>query len=494
MGNEQQMSHFVHAPAETRTSRDNGAAMYPSTRFAPSEPPRPQHWLGLGLLVCAACLTGLLVRSQGFLPGFWPANALMLGVLLRYPGLARQAPAWVAGALAFMLADLLTGTPWAIALWLNTANMLAVATGWLVLRVLDEPGRCMRRASSALYLLLAALAASAVGALVGCGTGPAYFGMPWPDLLARWFSIEMVNYMLITPVVLTAPRADDPPHDPPPHYRATLLWRAAPAAALLAAEGARQLIGGPGALGFAVPGLLWCALSYRVFTTTVLSLIVCLWTLQGVSHGLAAAGSAEVFSLRVGVALLGLGPLAVACAGAARTQALHRLRHAVRHDDLTGALARRAFLEQSTRLLDRATQDGTGLAVLMLDVDHFKQVNDRHGHHAGDQLLVELTHTMAHALRPQDLLGRMGGEEFAMVLPGVSRDEALLVAERIRATVAAHAFGPGTDGGPLRATISIGVSHRSGPDGAAHMDSLLLAADAALYRAKAQGRDRVVAA
>ena len=128
---------------------------------------------------------------------------------------------------------------------------------------------------------------------------------------------------------------------------------------------------------------------------------------------------------------------------------------------------------------------------MMVDVDHFKQVNDQHGHGAGDRLLVSIAQTMARALRPDDVLGRMGGEEFAAVLPGVSPTEAQAIAERVRSAVERQALDA-TQGGPQRATVSIGLVHSATLGAEADMDTLLLAADTALYRAKAEGRNRVM--
>ncbi|MES2927551.1 MAG: diguanylate cyclase [Pseudomonadota bacterium] len=450
----------------------------------------PLAWLGLSVLIFAACLVGIFARPIGFLSVFWPANALLLGLLVRYPRLARP-PAWVAAAVGYVAADLVTGSSWSMALWLNGANLLGATAGWLVLRRLDERIRRLQRTISALYLLLAALAASAVGALAGCGAAPVYFNSPWTDLLSLWFSTELMNYMLIVPVVLAAPRADDPP---PATQEVPLIWRVAPVSSLLLAEGVRTVIGGPGMLAFVVPGLLWCALSYSPFVSSLLSLVVCLWTMAGVATGVlnfTPAHASDVFSLRVGVTLLALGPLAVACASAARAEALRRLDHAVRHDDLTGVLARRAFLQQGERLLARYQRESAGLAVLMVDVDHFKQVNDQLGHGAGDQLLIGIAQAMTSALRPQDVLGRLGGEEFAVVLPDASPAEAHAIAERLRTVVEQRPFG--TAQAPEQpATVSIGLVHSASLGGDADLDTLLLAADAALYRAKAEGRNRVM--
>ena len=450
----------------------------------------PLAWLGLSVLIFAACLVGIFARPIGFLSVFWPANALLLGLLVRYPRLARP-PAWVAAAVGYVAADLVTGSSWSMALWLNGANLLGATAGWLVLRRLDERIRRLQRTISALYLLLAALAASAVGALAGCGAAPVYFNSPWTDLLSLWFSTELMNYMLIVPVVLAAPRADDPP---PATQEVPLIWRVAPVSSLLLAEGVRTVIGGPGMLAFVVPGLLWCALSYSPFVSSLLSLVVCLWTMAGVATGVlnfTPAHASDVFSLRVGVTLLALGPLAVACASAARAEALRRLDHAVRHDDLTGVLARRAFLQQGERLLARYQRESAGLAVLMVDVDHFKQVNDQLGHGAGDQLLIGIAQAMTSALRPQDVLGRLGGEEFAVVLPDASPAEAHAIAERLRTVVEQRPFGT-AQAPEQHATVSIGLVHSASLGGDADLDTLLLAADAALYRAKAEGRNRVM--
>lgn len=127
----------------------------------------------------------------------------------------------------------------------------------------------------------------------------------------------------------------------------------------------------------------------------------------------------------------------------------------------------------------------------MVDVDHFKQVNDQLGHGAGDQLLIGIAQAMTSALRPQDVLGRLGGEEFAVVLPDASPAEAHAIAERLRTVVEQRPFGT-AQAPEQHATVSIGLVHSASLGGDADLDTLLLAADAALYRAKAEGRNRVM--
>lgn len=160
-------------------------------------------------------------------------------------------------------------------------------------------------------------------------------------------------------------------------------------------------------------------------------------------------------------------------------------------DALTGALSRRHFLELAGRERARAAREGGGLAVLLLDIDHFKRVNDTHGHAGGDAVLRAFHATCAAQLRAHDLLGRLGGEEFGVVLPATGREVARQVAERLRAAVAAGPVAlPG--GAAVAITVSIGLAFTA--SAAEDIDGLLAAADAALYRAKREGCNRVVEA
>ena len=151
-------------------------------------------------------------------------------------------------------------------------------------------------------------------------------------------------------------------------------------------------------------------------------------------------------------------------------------------DPLTLLLNRRGLDERLAEELQRARRSGMPLAVFMLDADHFKAFNDAHGHIAGDAVLKELARLLKGGLRPYDAVSRYGGEEYAVVLPGTTAEEAGALAERVRRAIAAHPW-------PLRrVTASIGVAVlRQGEHGA----TLLARADDALYRAKRGGRDRV---
>ena len=166
------------------------------------------------------------------------------------------------------------------------------------------------------------------------------------------------------------------------------------------------------------------------------------------------------------------------------------LREQATHDGLTGLLNRCAILRTLDRELTRASRERHALAVLMVDLDRFKHINDTHGHAAGDAVLREAARRMREAVRNYDSVGRYGGEEFVIVLPGCDETGSLAHADRIRQTFAREPFR--VEQLELTVTSSIGVSFRTDPS---ENDSheLLREADLALYLAKANGRNRAIA-
>ena len=156
-------------------------------------------------------------------------------------------------------------------------------------------------------------------------------------------------------------------------------------------------------------------------------------------------------------------------------------------DPLTGIANRAAIEAEAVRAIERAPRAGSVVSLLMLDLDHFKAINDRHGHAAGDRVLCATTNAWQASLRGRDPLGRIGGEEFVVVCADTTLEQALVVAERLREATATLRFD---DIDPaLRVTVSIGVA-QSQRAGDTH-EGVLARADAALYRAKQRGRDRV---
>ena len=459
------------------------------TAFASLSRPTPLLAPSAGLAVglFAACLIGILSRPEAFLASFWPANAVLLGVLLRWPALAR-ASSWMIAAGVMVLADLLTGSSTLSALWLTGANLVGVACGWRFLQRLETPLLQLRRQKSVPYVLVGSLLATAGSTLIGVGASTYLYPVAWGQTAMMWFSTELMNYMLILPVILSVPQGHPRHWWPELPVRDSLL-RLLPLLAVVATEYAAVTLGGPGAMAFTVPALLWCALSYGLFTTTLLGLLVCSWKIFSISMGViefTPNDLEQALSLRLGLMLLSLGPLAVACTQIARTELLDRLDRAASHDSLTDVLTRGAFMGRGQRLLERLQHESRPAAVLMLDLDHFKRVNDLHGHAAGDALLRAFAKTVARVLRPQDLLGRVGGEEFAVLLPNVRPAVAEQIASRICTAVRAQRLAL-PQGAVLQVTVSIGLACSDGQPPA--LEALLQRADGALYQAKAAGRD-----
>lgn len=156
-------------------------------------------------------------------------------------------------------------------------------------------------------------------------------------------------------------------------------------------------------------------------------------------------------------------------------------------DGLTGALSRRAFLAAAARDLAHVRRHGGDLSCILLDLDYFKRINDTHGHAVGDRALQEVAALLKSGLRSEDYVGRLGGEEFAVILPGAGRAIAYEVGERLRQRVMSAALP--TQAGVVRLTVSVGVAALMPQD--AHVEDLLRRSDEALYLAKTNGRNRL---
>lgn len=159
-------------------------------------------------------------------------------------------------------------------------------------------------------------------------------------------------------------------------------------------------------------------------------------------------------------------------------------------DDLTGIYNRRYFFQKLTDELNRSARYQRQLSLLMLDIDHFKNYNDVHGHQQGDYLLRELAQLVARSIRTADFVARYGGEEFVVVAPETGKDQAIKLAEKIKCAIEGYPFKLKESQPNGRITVSIGVVEF--PEGGNNADELVGKADVALYLAKDQGRNKVV--
>lgn len=210
--------------------------------------------------------------------------------------------------------------------------------------------------------------------------------------------------------------------------------------------------------------------------------------------------------------ILVLPALSIGLVLLAHDRMAERLERLASHDELTGALTRRAFVAQAGALLDVARAAGTPHAFAIIDIDHFKVVNDLYGHAAGDRVLTQFGRVIASGLRESDLFGRLGGEEFALLFPAMAREEAVMRLDALRVaalsvrrsgSAASHAHDaldsgvPQADAGDKAQAAHGGLTFSAGVDVFQDGDtlaSLMERADAALYKAKTRGRNQVVSA
>ncbi len=197
---------------------------------------------------------------------------------------------------------------------------------------------------------------------------------------------------------------------------------------------------------------------------------------------------AFVWRENVWIAILTLAPLGKALG----LLGVSELEHRSQTDARTGLLNAGRFDELLDRTLDEARRDGTTFALLVVDIDNFKAVNDRYGHPVGDRVIQQIAAVLSSVARANDVVARVGGEEFALILPGSDRGGALSFAERLRRRVAEEAFEFDRQGDPLSITTSVGVAMF--PADALTPSVLYASADAALYAAKRSGRNQVCSA
>lgn len=445
------------------------------------------------LLVCAAvggaAALGLITRNA-FSVAFWPANAILVGIMLRAP--QRHRPSGWAGAVAgFILADLIFGQSPELAGWFATANVTGTFVAVLLLRRLDPRDLRLRRVHSVMRISVALLPGSIAAALAGAVMVVVQFHGSPSQTLMTWTASEIANYLIFLPAMLTVQppwRGERRAGTPAPTARP--VW---PALLLAMSCILAVWFDGPGSIMFPMPALLLCAMTYSVSTAALITMALGSGCMITIGLGLVDIGQdlsipRMVISIRIAVAFLALVPLTISSAMAVRDDLMAQLQRVADHDGLTGLLNRRAFEHRLHQLLDIAPNPGSGgLALFWLDLDHFKAINDRHGHPAGDAVLRAIATTIAGCCRPGDLSARLGGEEFALAIVAPDARATAAMAERLREAIATLRID--WHGTAIRATASIGACHLAHwPVDAA---PLLRGLDEALYRAKHAGRNRI---
>ena len=426
---------------------------------------------------------GAMLRLVQELSFFWPLNAVMAGIFARYIWLNRSYFYAVCFA-AMLVYDGLTSR-WGMgfaSFLINFSNIVFIVTLaqlilWDKRRADSMPGP-INALSLFCYCLLAALLCAAVGALGSVDVERATF-IPQ---LADWFSEQFSTAVLILPFILTLTL--------PSAFGRFRLRQLLPAIALVLSI----VLGVAGSITFPLPALIWCAIRYPLPLTCLLTFIT------GISEILLVANSLihlspdtrmqpwQLFSTRLGIAAMLISPIIVASSVEAINNLVKQLALRADFDFQTRVYSRSGLSEALKR---QPIAENELLTVMVLDIDGFKQVNDRWGHECGDCMLAQFAQQVRQLVGEEGMVARIGGEEFAVAALTSSARDGVLLAEKIRQGIESQTFTWGQN--RIQLTISMGLESRA-PGSARITDlfnQLLMVADDSMIRAKKAGRNRI---
>ena len=451
------------------------------------------------IFVCA--LMGILGRPLFFLAIFWPANAVLLGMFLRFHKLKNFGSCFGAFS-GFMIADLITGNYFLLTLFLTIANLLHVIVTLLLIRLFKLNYKQYNKGLTFLYLF-------AISAFGGCLAAPVFASLTVPYLpntfmsmdriwidFGMWWTGEILNVIAFLPIILAIPERKVfkkylEEYKQKPLQSKTLL----PLVAVIVSVILTHFFIGPGAIMFPIAALVWASLSYNLFFVSIINCIVCMLLYNSLTSYYIAqspdAYLATTISVRIGLLMLALGPLTLTIISLNRQKLYHQILYLANHDGLTTAMNRRFFYEESERAVTKEIEkyQSHSVTILVLDLDHFKKINDQYGHVVGDFVLQEFTRQVKAQLRSNDLFGRLGGEEFAILLKDLSLEQSVNIAQRICNRVFNTPIHL-DDQRELNISVSIGLSYQTLPY-CVPFQQLIKRANEALYQAKEKGRNRL---
>ncbi|NNP76190.1 diguanylate cyclase [Acinetobacter sp. Ac_3412] len=461
---------------------------------------KPRSLLQLFLLfsgvILFCCLLGIATRHLTFLASFWPANSVLLGLLIRFPQ-TRHPISFIGAIVGYLLADTSQDTPFLLNICLTSANLLYVITTLALYVKFNAFIRSMHHGYFYLFLFSFCCIGGLASSLFAAITLPLFntkfaLGSFWIDF-GYWFTAEIQNALLLLPAIISAPLWSEFKQQLQ-EFKTQTVQESLPLFAVIFSIAIGYYDAGPGSLLYPIAALIWCALSYRHFSVAIITSISCAFVIYHVSQNYLLLYPQQflnnAISIRLGLIMMTIAPLTVSSINMVRSKLIQELQHTIAHDELTSSLTRRQFLQSVQLFQQQATQSGQSTAFLMLDIDHFKQVNDSYGHQMGDRALQSCVHTIQSLLSPQDLLGRLGGEEFAIFMTDTDADAAYLCAEKIRQQISQTPIEHEQQQ-RFFIQISIGICICT-PENHHAIEQLFKQADDALYQAKRQGRNQVV--
>ena len=456
-----------------------------------------QGWEAALLVVAyfaAAKASLLLAIPPGYATAVWPPSGIALAAMLLlgnrvWPGI------WVGAALA----NYTVNSSLLLAVAMGAGNALEALAGAALLRRYVGIPRRFERARDIIVFVAVAAASAMIAATIAVLSMSAVGLVSWPEFLPNWrtwWQGDVAGIIIVTPLILSWRLRRAAPWSRQKKLEAAGLGVLLLAASfLIFSEAAGEL------QTFALlPFMIWAALrfSQRVVTTATAGVcaIAVYCTLDGLGPFALTSLNESLLLLLAFISTIVVTTLVLSAVITERRQAMHALEQAlagVREealtDPLTGLYNRRYLWEFLRREWVRARRRGQPLSVIMLDLDHFKRINDSFGHQAGDYVLAAVAALLRNQIRASDIVCRYGGEEFALVLPEASYERVRQRAEEIRSAIKQlELWHQGVALGSI--TASLGIAQF--PDHADGPDALVTAADAALYQAKSAGRDRAV--
>lgn len=442
----------------------------------------------IALIVVSSVLYVLnrAMQPPGQMAIFWPMNAIMVGLFCRFSFLNRIYYYLTLFTILIFWDGLHGG--------ISSASMLITISNVSFVLILVNSILFERESVSQIlkinalrlysYCMLTALICSTPGAYGFSRISHDSFWSIYPV----WFSEQFSTSVLILPFLLTFNGQLFP--------QKFVFSKLMPICLLAVTLVASGISGVVGSLSVTLPALIWCALSYTLPTTCLITLIAGgLEVLMVDTQWLHFGGSGhlmQIISARMGISSIAISPVIVAVSVQSINTLVKQLSARANYDYLTRVHSRFGLYEK-LRVREQKSAS-TLLNVLLLDIDHFKSINDTHGHDCGDNVLTAFARRVKEVVGEQGIVARMGGEEFAVVLPDASDHNGFLLAEEIRADIEKMEVPWG--GNHLSLTVSIGVSHGEAPykELVDAFDKLLSEADRYLYQSKNSGRNRTSAA
>jgi diguanylate cyclase (GGDEF)-like protein len=437
-----------------------------------------------------------LAIPPGYATAVWPPSGIALAATLLlgsrvWPGI------WLGAALVNYTVN---SSP-ILAVLLGTGNALeALAGAALIRRHVGVPRRFERGRDVIVFVAIAAVSctiAATIAVLSLAVTG----AVSWANFLQNWrtwWQGDVTGIIVVTPLILSWRLRRAAPWSRSKKLEATCLGLLLLSVSLVVFSGSATFLSSFEATFMLLPLMIWAALRFSQRGVTTATAAVCAiaiyYTVNSIGPFAPWSLNESLLVLLAFISTIVVTTLVLSAVitdrrrvMAALEQALIGLREQALTDPLTGLYNRRFLWEFLRREWVRAKRRGLPLAVIMLDLDHFKRINDAFGHQAGDYVLVAVAGLLRNQVRSSDIVCRYGGEEFALVLPEASRESVRLRAENIRLAIRRLDLKH-QDAALGRVTASLGIALF--PDHADSPDTLVTAADAALYAAKGAGRDR----